>query len=294
MRTLSGMIALLLLAAALTGCGGGGGGSRSAKAQAREKALGTTRLARTMFSIVGLGRHSSRAAKLPQAPGTKRGVGSRLGRWLMARQPGRAPVQGFDTDSGLYYRITTSTDSSSQEALFTDAAYVERAGQFDWSPPQWANGKPDTYPVNLRSTYQIDKGNLAGIKGTLDATLDDASGDNGKIHLTFQTTHGESGVCDFTLKNGVLSAKNSMRLSDGTRYEETDTTLPDGTIQCAILFDDGSSEAMTSDTEGSGSETITDPGGHVEATDTYDDSGQVIIEYDDGTIEVVDSNTMSP
>ncbi len=145
-------------------------------------------------------------------------------------------------DTGLFFTLTTETDGSGQQNLFMDAARTHSAGRYVWTAPQWKDGMPDAYPVLIHEDFQITDGSFSGDKGTADSTLDDATGNNGKIHLSFADGKGESAICDLIIENGMARADNMITLQDNTRCRETDVPEPNGDMQCTFVFPDGSQE----------------------------------------------------
>lgn len=272
----------------LAGCGGGGRNGSSAKDLARQRAIATTRIARSIFAVAGIGRRATGSDPMPMGSMPTRG---RITLLLSALHRGRDVQQGLDEGTGLTYTMTTNPDGSGRQDLFADAARQKPAGQLIWGAPQWNGGVPNTYPAVFHIVYQITAGDFAGERGTIDLTLNDASGLNGLIHLILTDAEGDNCTADMRLNNGVWSATDQVILGDGTQYTEDDTTQPDGTMVCTMTFADGYEETMTMDEDGGGSETITDPNGNTQATGDYRSDGTETITYDDGSEETYDVDT---
>ncbi len=278
------LLCLLLGAVTMVGCGGGSSKSPAmSRSTVRERAIATTRVARATFALAGLGRHITRA------PHT--GMG-RTALFLAALHHTRdAVTEGKDADTGLFFTLTTAADGSGQQNLFTDAAHTHAAGRYAWNAPQWPNGQPDTYPVLLHEDFQVTDGTFKGAVGTADSTLSDASGNNGKIHMTFTDAMGETAVCDLTIDNGMVHADDKVTLPDQTTFDEQDISQTDGSMQCTFIFPDGSKDVEIMAPDGTGTETLTDSNGTVEESGTFQDTGMETLNYQDGSSETVNVDT---
>ena len=278
------VLALLVglpVAALLVGCGGGGSSSSNmTRGKARERAIATARLTRSTFSIAGFGK------RITRAPGS-----SRLCLILGSLHGSRAVPPGFDTETGLYYTLTANMDGSGRQDLFTDAKDTKSAGGFTWTAPSWAGGVQNTYPAIIHIAYQMTGGTFSGDHGTIDFTAQDATGDNGTMHIVNTTKEKETSVADFTFVNGKITGKQNERFPDDTTCIEIDIPQPDDTMVCTVTFPDNSQEIMTMNMDGMTTEVLKGSNGTVDATGNLDSNGTDNITYSDGSQETVDVDT---
>jgi hypothetical protein len=277
-----GTLAALVGALLLVGCGGGQSGSKD-KAVTRARVIATTRVSRHTFAITGFARRITRSPRI--------GMGNRARLILSALHRSRSVEFGQDQDLGLYYVLVVNDDGSGHEDLFTEAAHQTPAGSFLWIIPEWTNGQAGVYPVTIRTLFQITKGDYAGSNGTLDATFDDPTGNNGRMHIVLHDAQGDTNVADFDVVDGRVTAACKVTLEDNSTYTEQDSTQDNGDIVAQILFPDGSSESQDYSSNGSGTETFTDPNGTQEATGAIQANGTDNISYDDGSSETVNVDT---
>src|SRR5438105_3546733 len=108
---------LSVFVGALVGCGGGGRSGSSAKDLARQRTIATTRIARSIFAVAGLGRRATGNNPMPMG---SMPMGRRAALLLSALRRGRDVQQGLDEGTGLYYTMTTNADGSGRQDLFTD------------------------------------------------------------------------------------------------------------------------------------------------------------------------------
>ncbi len=271
----------------LAGCGGGGGGSAqhvtSTKSVARARIIATTRVTRATFAIAGIAKKITRAPQI--------GMGQRVALLLAALRRTRSVTQGLDPETGLYYVLNINADGSGREDMYGNPTHTEKGGFFSWPAPQWHNNQPNTYPAVLHITFQITAGMFAGDHGTLDVTLNDATGNNGLMLIVLQTAHGEKGNSNFQVHNGMISGKDNVQMDDGTDCTEVDEVLPSGDMQCTIDFPDGSTEVETMTPDGGETETYTAPDGQQQASGDVQSDGSDTISYDDGSSETVNVDT---
>ncbi|HZT43579.1 MAG TPA: hypothetical protein VFA07_15550 [Chthonomonadaceae bacterium] len=290
---------LLALAAlvlfALVGCGGGSSSSSgSSKASTRQRLIATTRVFRDVYAMAGLARRgTSTSSSKATSRASSRTVSRRVAFLLSALHGTRGVQQGLDPDTSLTYRLTVNSDGSGREDLFTDSTYRTPAGAFIWGPPQWSNGKPNTYPAVFHVTYNITAGNFAGTSGTMDVTLKDASGLNCLIHLALKDLQNDTATCVFTIVAGVADCTDTCTLGDGATYTEQDQTDDNGDIQSNVDFSDGWQEDMSTNTDGTTDETLTDSSGDTEASGDCQSDGSDTIDYSDGSSEDVNVDTSS-
>jgi len=287
-----GFGSLLLGIALMTGCNGGSSCcSSTSKATAKERVVATMRITRATFAVAGFAR---RVARSPSP-----GMGNRIGVWLAAIRSHRdasplpptpsPPV--LDKDTNLYYTLTVNSDGSGRQDLFVDSAAKKAAGAFTWTAPQWTNGATGTYPATFETVYQITAGNFAGEHGTIDITADDATGNNGEMKIDLTDAEGEHCLSDFTIANGVISAKAHCTLADDTSYDESYYTDPNDVVVCTTTFPDGGTEDVTLNPDGSATETVDDSSGQTQATGDVQSDGQDTIQYDDGSSDTVNVDT---
>ena len=275
-------LAVVVCAIACAGCGGGSGSPAkgvSSKTTAKVRVVATARIEQSVFAVIGLGRPITRTTK------PRLGL---LGLIPLSRRVSRDVVQGQDTGTGLYYTRTINADGSGQLALFLDAARANSAGNLTWVQPDWNNGQLNSYPATIHSTFELTAGKFAGDRGTLDNTPQDVSGNNETLHLVLTDTENETVIADFKVVNGALTGKTNATLSDGSTFTENDTSGLDGVLQIIAAFADGSQETLTTDPDGTSTETYVNPDGSQGATGSYDDSGDDTIDYSDGSSETVD------
>jgi hypothetical protein len=278
---------LIVCMALLVGCGGGGGSpAGNSKATARKRVVATTRIEQATFAIVGLGRPITRA------PRPRLGLIALIPR---SRGVARDVVQGQDAGTGLYFTRTINADGSGRLDLFLDAARSSSAGNMTWAGPQWNGGQLNSYPAVIHTSFQLTGGKYAGDRGTLDITPQDATGNNETLHLVLTDAQNETVIADFKVVNGVLTGKTSAVLADGTQCTASDSIGLDGVLDILISFVDGSQESLTTEPDGTGTETYDSPDGSQEATGNFDDNtGDDTIDYSDGsseTVNVDDSNS---
>lgn len=271
---------LLLAAFGAVGCGGGSSSAKRSKALIRERAVASARLTRGVFAIAGIGRKITRVPR-PERP--------RL-RWALVsvRHTRDAGAPNLDPDLGLYFVSQTDLDGSGHEDLFADASHNVPAGAFVWQAPTWTNGMKDSYPATIHTNYQIDGGQFAGERGTIDFTADDSTGDNGKMHIVMTTRINERVVADFDIVNGVVKGREQCTLPDDTTWIEFDTPQDDGGWLTTIRFDDGSSETLDTAPDGSIVEKLYGPDGSVDASGSLNSNGLDNITFNDGSQETID------
>lgn len=244
-----------------TACGGGSSNkSALPKVVIRERAIASARLMRAIFAVAAL-RHS------------------------------RDVTQGVDDGTKLTFTRTVNAEGSGREDLYTDSARTKAAGDITWAVPIWSNNQPDTYPATIRATYRITAGEFAGDNGTLEIVPQDSAANHETIHLVLTNAHNERCVADFTYDNGKVSGKDYCTLADGTTCTEEDVTLPDGNMECTIVYSDNSQETLDMQTDGTTIETLDAPDGSQEASGKLDDNGNDNITYSDGSTETVDVDT---
>jgi hypothetical protein len=274
------IVILIPLGIVLFGCGGGGGSSRNARVQ--ERAIATTRNSRALFAIAGLGMKGTRA------PHPK--MGRRAGLLLSVLRHTRAVPSGYDEELKLYYTVTLNADGSGRQDLFTDTAHTNKAGDFVWPAPT----NYGAYPVTFQQTYRIGQGEFAGERGTLEITFNDASGNNGALHIINTNSQGEKIDSRLNLVNGVLTAQGRIETPSGDTWTETDVYEEDGEWVCRFDFPDGSwGETRGDEDEGLGQITYYGADGSVDAWGTYDEEGNADLTYEDGTNETVDVDEWS-
>lgn len=283
------LAALILFA--LVGCGGGSSTTSAGNSMSRtqQRVIATTRVFRNVFAMAGLAR---RGASTSVSSPSGRGMSRRVVFLLSALHGTRGVQQGQDVDTGLYYRLTVNSDGSGREDLFTDSSYKIPAGAIIWGPPQWSNGKPNTYPAVFTITYNITAGNFAGTSGTMTVTLKDASGLNCLIHLALKDKQNDNANCVLTIVAGAASCDDTCTLGDGATYTEQDQTDDSGDIQSSVDFSDGWQEDMTTNTDGTTDETLTDPSGDTQATGDTQSDGDATINSD-GSSDDVNVDTSS-
>jgi hypothetical protein len=209
----------------------------------------------------------------------------------------RDVMQGVDPETKLYWVLTTKDDGSGSENLFTDAAHMKPAGMFSWPMPQWHNGVVDSYPAVLTITFSVTAGEFAGTSGTLMVTLNNAQGTNSLIHLVLKNAHKEECEGDYRITESSnptgtdITGNETVTIADGTKYMENDRTLPDGTIQCMMLYPDGDRELLSSNPDGTISETYRDTGGQIDATGSLNSDGMDSIQLSDGSTDTVNVDT---
>ncbi|HLK56653.1 MAG TPA: hypothetical protein VKU00_08820 [Chthonomonadaceae bacterium] len=280
---------IILIAGLLAGCGGGGSStqlvpnSRPVSPQVRAHVVATTRVARSMFIVAGIGKQITRSAQT--------GKPLRFQRILAALKHRRTVASDFNNDLGLYENFVANSDGSGLQNLFADAAHQQAAGSFTWSAPQWFNGRTDSYPAQINTVYSITRGNLTGNQGTMTATIQDPNFNNGTIHLTFKDAQGELGIADFTITNGLISAKDRITLADLLIITADDEEDDNYTDVCNFFFPDDSEISVTINPDGTDSETYTDPSGDTISTGTIQDNGDATIQYDDGSTQNVNVDT---
>lgn len=271
----------------LTGCGGGG--HSGSKSLARQRAVTSTRVMRATMAVAGFGKKLTRAAPAT-LNGGRVGMGSRVPVLLAALRRTRATDQGQDASTGLYYVLTVNDDGSGRQDLFTDAAHQKPAGFLSWPAPDWHGGQPGAYPAVLHVTFQITAGDFAGCHGTMDVTVNDPAGASGVLHVVLENAYHEKADADLDCQDGMITGQNQVSLPDGSQYEEQDEVMGD-VMQCTISYPDGSSEVIKVQDDGSGSETIYESNGTVDATGDFEADGFDTIDYSDGTDETVDVDT---
>ena len=263
--------------------------STSSKAAARQRAVATMRLNRASLAVAGIGRTITRA---PHS-----GRKARFGVWLAAIRQHRAVLPppsttpALDVDTGLYYTITVNPDGSGQQNLFRDEAGTQTAGAFVWTAPQWNNGQTDNYPATFQTTYQITAGAFSGEHGTIANTANDATGDNGELTIDLTDAEGERCVSDFTIVNGVLSAKARCSYADYTTCDETFATNAADILVILSTFPDGGSETIDINPDDSATETVDGSGGQIECTGDVQPNGNDTIQYNDNSSETVNVDT---
>jgi hypothetical protein len=220
-------------------------------------------------------------------------MGRRAQAALSTQQKHRETTQGQDEDTKLYYRITQNADGSARQDLFTDAAFSSIAGNYAYQAPIWTNGVPNTYPVFIRSTYEITAGDFAGDRGALDIMLTDATGDNGTIHATYANAKGEHCDATFDINAGRVSAHDTLTFDDGSTCEEYDDYGLNDVWTCRFIFSDGSRETITTDDAGKGTQTYLSASGETLVSGSYDDTGSDSVTYSDGSTETFDIGTDS-
>jgi hypothetical protein len=281
-RSLFSILIVIIVSAVLSGCGGGSSSGRLSRATIRERAIASARLTRGVFAVAGIGRGITRSAGATHL---------RLHVVVAAIRHTRDTPPDLDPNTGLFFVITADVDGSGQQSLFADADHRIPAGAFVWQAPVWTNNQKDTYPAAIHTDYQINSGQFAGERGTIDFVAADATGDNGTMHIVMTTHENERIVSDFDIVDGKVRAKGKCTLPDGTTYDETDVTQPDGGMVCTIDFPDGSSETIDMTPDGSSTETLTAPDGSMEGSGNLNMDGADNLTFDDGTQENVDVNT---
>jgi hypothetical protein len=266
----------------LAGCGGGSSSGRTARKTVRERAIASARLTRGTFAVAGIGRTITRATTAWRP---------RLRLVMAAVRHTRDTPPDFDPGTGLYFVIQANVDGSGQESLFADASHRMPAGAFVWQGPVWTSGVKNDYPAAIHTEYQINAGDYAGERGTIDFVADDATGENGTMHIIMRTAENERVVGDFIISNGVVRAKNKCSLPDGTIYDETDVPQDDGGMVCTIDYPDGSTETINTEADGTSTEVLTGQDGTMEANGSLDVNGTDDISFDDGSQEQVDVDT---
>ena len=271
-----------VLIVAFTGCGGGSSAQKATRKQVRERAIASARLIRGSFAIAGIGR------KITRSP---RALRPRLREIVAAMRHTRDAQPDFDDDLGLYFVIRTAADGSGNQDLFEDASHNIPAGDFVWTAPVWTNGQKDNYPAQIHTEYTIKAGSFADEHGTIDFLAADSTGDNGTMRVVMTTKENERVDAEFVVTNGVVKGTDRCTLPDGTAWIEIDFTMPDGSISSRIDFEDGYTETVVTQTDGTTTETITGPDGSIDASSTIASDGLDSIQYGDGSGESVDVDT---
>ncbi len=279
--TASGYLLVIVLIG-IFGCGGGGSSSKLARATARERAIASARLMRGTFAVAGIGRTITRATNTFRP---------RLRLLLAALRPARDTPPDLDPGTGLFFVTALDADGSGRQDLFVDASHRIPAGMFAWMAPAWKGGVKNAYPATIRSDFQINGGQFAGERGTIDFAAADSTGANGSMHVDMTTHENEHVVAEFDIVNGMVRAKDRCTLPDGTTWTEEDTQQPDGGMVCTIEFPDGSSETITMTPDGDSTEVLTGPDGSTEATGAMNMNGMDTITFDDGSHDSVDVDT---
>jgi hypothetical protein len=279
---LSYIVIVIVFSAVLTGCGGGSSSGRLSRATIRERAIASARLTRGVFAVAGIGRTITRSAD-PIRP--------RLQIVVAAIRHTRDTPPDFDPDTGLFFVVTTNIDGSGQQSLFEDASHRIPAGAFVWQAPVWTNNQKDTYPAAIHTDYQINSGQFAGERGTIDFVAADATGANGTMHIVMTTRENERIVADFEITNGHIRAKGKCSYPDGTTYDEVDESQPDGGMTSTIDYPDGTTEIISMTPDGSSTEVITGPDGTMDGSGALNVDGMDNLTFDDGSQENVDVDT---
>ena len=264
----------VLFSMALFGCGGGGGAIGGSRA--RERAIATTRNARTTFAVAGLGRTGA----ITRA--TRPKMGSRAQILLASLQRKRDVPQGYDEGTQLYYTVTLNSDGSGRQDLYTDAAHTDRAGDFIW------NAHDASAPMTFKQNYRIAKGEFAGERGTLDVAFSDTTGNNGTIHIVNTNDKGENIDSTLQLADGKLTANGTIRTLDGDTWQEYDFVRDDGEMVCRFTFPDGTWGEMTAGEDGTGTSTYYGLDGDQDVWGDYDEEGMYDMTLENGTTETVD------
>jgi hypothetical protein len=286
---LSGALLLAGLCALLLGCGSGGGGS-SIPSRVQERAIATTRNSRAIFAIAGMGMTGITGTGALRGPARRHTLANaRAGILLGAIQHTRAASSGYDEDLKLFYTASINADGSGRQDLFEDTAHTVKAGSFVWPAPT----KPGTYPLTFQEAYHIGRGELDGERGTLDVTFNDATGNNGALHLANTNAKGEKVDTRLALINGVLTAHGEIQTPSGDRWTETDVYNEGGQWVCKFDFPDGSRGQTTGDGEGEGKITYYGPDGALAASGTYDSDGDANLTYSDGATQSVNVDDWS-
>lgn len=260
---------------ALFGCGGGGGSSRNSSL-VQSRAIATTRNSRALFAIAGLGMKGTRA---PHAK-----MGRRADVLLAALKHTRASSAGYDEELRLYYTATVNADGSGRQDLFTNATLTDKAGDFVWAAP----ANYGAYPVTFQQTYRIGQGEFDGERGTLDITFNDATGNNGTLHIINTNAEGEKIDSNLNLVDGVLTAQGRIQTPSGDTWTETDVYNEGGAWVCRFDFADGSWGETRGDDEGDGQIVYYGADGELDAWGNYDEFGNANLTYDDGSNQTVD------
>ena len=277
---LSDIFISILLCILLCGCGGGGGSSR-VSSRVQQRAIATTRNSRALFAIAGIATKGTRAAHIK--------MGRRAEVLLSALKHSRADLSGYDEELKLYYTAAINADGSGRQDLFADAAQTDKAGDFVWTAP----ANYGAYPVTFNQTYRIGQGEFAGERGTLEITLNDATGNNGTLHIINTNAEGEQIDSRLNLINGVFTAEGQIQTPSGDTWTETDVYNTEEQWVCRFDFPDGSWGETRGDGSGDGQLVYYGTDGSVDAQGTYDDEGNANLTYDDGTNQTVDVDDWS-
>jgi hypothetical protein len=273
----------------VSGCGGGKGGSSSDRSVARQRAIASARLMRSMFAVASLGLNTA-----PESA-SSRAVRSTTHRSPIHRS--RAAVAGFDEDAELYFVSSHSPDQSGRIDLFTDAAHAFSAGIFTCPAPEWKNNIAGSYPAMVHSSYDISAGDRKETHGTLDFTVYDSSGQNGFMHITLTNVLAEYAEADFNIDHGMISGTQQAHFpGDSVQWSCKEVDLPtyDGGMICTITYYDGSKDTIQMSPDGSSVETYYDPDGTLELTGDLEMDGTDSIDFSDISTEDVDVDTGEP
>jgi len=276
------LLCLLIVLVSASGCGGGSSGSKSSKSTLRERAIASVRLTRGTFAIAGIGRMFTRAVHSERP---------RLKSILAAARRTRDAQPDLDPDLGLYFVVQTDLDGSGHEDLFADASHQTPTGAFVWMAPVWANGQKDTYPAAIHTDYHVDGGQFSGEHGAIDFVANDVSGENGTMHVVMTTRENERVEADFDIVNGKVKGREKCTLPDDTSYVVLDNWQDGGGMTSTIQFDDGASETVTTQPDGSMFETLNGPDGSMDVSGSLDENGIDTLVFDDGSQETVDVDT---
>lgn len=293
----------VLIASVIAGCGGGGGSTPASGLPVSTQAAQDSILAaRAITSLNGLG-----AIVAPGAGGSRQVVRHRptlsylVSAVFAQRQGSRDVSTGFDSGTGLYYRITTNGNGSVTEAFYQDSGMTIGRGSISTSPISWAGG----IPGNLPATMTIQLSQLAGISGSETITLktEDSNGNPVQTHVGMNLSAGGGSISanlntDSNSSTPIVGSVsvtqagqtiNLTSLAVSTSGETTGTLAAGSGIHGPFDF------AL----DGSGTMTLLDATGNSLLSVQYDSSGGAVITCSDGTtrsvsdISTVDVSTIS-
>jgi hypothetical protein len=252
------------------GCGGGGGASApSGNAAIRSASIATYQ------SLAGGIAYPFNALKLT-AP-----TGSGLAN-AVKRDSGLTLIPALN----LYASVPTGSGGSAQINYFLDAAGTEPAGSMQFKSSSGSIDSYTKYPVTIALTVDVTGGNLP-CKGSATITFEGTSGTNTMQGTLDLTKNNEAVTIDLALSpSDAVSGTMSIQESDTTINATNVSGSLSGNLTCNFTMSpQGYSGVGTLDLETSQmSLTFTDPSG---ATSSLDSSGDLVIEYPNGTSQTI-------
>jgi hypothetical protein len=269
------VLPLFLLGGLLAGCGGGRGSQSPTRGLLLRRAMASSQLTHASFGIAGLALN-----------GMKVGTGAQTRKAASPRRRSRSRHSDPNADPGTGLSFTTlkNPDGSGRMDLSFEG---QNAGQVVWQPPAWSDGS-GAFPAAVHGTYQITAGELSGVTGTVELNQTDASGGQGKVHLTLNTSRGESVTADFDLVPQGLAGEQQGQFPDGVSWSQNDDYTDTGSMICEVVYSDGWRVHEEMNPDGTGTQTVYDLNNSVLLEGAFQPDGSVLVEMGDGSTATFD------